>query len=108
MKQKMFNVLEEVTGLLKKHSRLRDSDNLLVSTLWWKYYGDQHCRHATIMSLLTDLSSDKLPSFETVSRCRRKLQEEIVSLRGDKWHKRHDAEETVKKELKEMEVVLND
>ena len=108
MKQKMFNVLNEVTKLLKKHPRLRDSDNLLLSTLWWKYYGDSHCRHATIMSLLTDLSNDKLPSFETVSRCRRKIQEEVISLRGRQWYKRHDAEEPVKQEIKELEVVLND
>ena len=106
--KKLFSVLNNVSELLHKHPRLRDSDNLLVSTLWWKYYGDEYCRHGSIINLLTDLSKDKLPSYESVSRCRRKIQEEVPQLRGEKWEKRHESEETVKKELKELEVILDD
>ena len=108
MKQKMFSVLDGVTELLNKHPKLRDSDNKLVATLWWKYYGDESCRLNPMITLLTDLSKDKLPSYESVSRCRRKIQEEVPRLRGEKWDKRHDAEESVKIELNVMEDVLNE
>ena len=106
MKQKMMSVLDRVTELLNKHPKLRDSDNKLVATLWWKHYGDESCRLSPMITLLTDMSKDKLPSFESISRCRRKLQEEFPHLRGESWEKRqNELQKNVKKELKSFKNV---
>jgi hypothetical protein len=39
-------------------------------------------------------------SSESITRCRRKLQEEHTYLRGEKWAERHRIQEDVKEELK--------
>jgi len=91
---------EIVTKLLKDHEHLRDDDNKLIATVW--YYQLPKVEEA-VMDFLYLLSDGKLPSFESITRCRRKLQELNPELRGELWDQRHQLQEKVKKELKEME-----
>tara|TARA_Y100001951_G_scaffold79740_1_gene67616 strand:- start:345 stop:665 length:321 start_codon:yes stop_codon:yes gene_type:complete len=106
MKQKMLNILPSVKRLLTKIPRLRDSDERLMATMWFKHIGEDKVKDLTAINLLQKLSDGQLPSYESISRCRRKIQEEIPELRGEKWKERHDAEEAVKAEIKQMEISL--
>mgnify|MGYP003138641505 FL=1 len=88
-----------VASLLKNYKHLRDDDNKLLATVW--LYKKPN-RVKTAMDFLHLLSNGKLPSSESVRRCRQKLQELNPNLRGRLWKQRHKMEEQINKELKEM------
>tara|TARA_R100000008_G_scaffold82222_1_gene66274 strand:+ start:7427 stop:7729 length:303 start_codon:yes stop_codon:yes gene_type:complete len=90
---------EIVARLLKNHKHLRDNDNKLLATVW--FYKKPN-RTKTVMDFLHLLSDGRLPSSESIRRCRQKLQELNPNLRGKLWNKRHKMQEKVKEELKEM------
>ena len=90
---------EMVAKLLKNHKHLRDNDNKLLATVW--FYKKPN-RIKSVMDFLHLLSDGKLPSSESIRRCRQKLQEIHPELRGELWNQRHKMEEQVNKELREM------
>ena len=106
MKQRMTNILPSVKAMLQENPRLRDSDERLMANMWYKSIGEDEIMNLTAINLLQKLSDGDLPSYESISRCRRKIQEEVPELRGEKWKERHDAEEAVIKELRQMEINL--
>ena len=106
MKQKMSNVLPSVKRLLTQTPSLRDSDERLMATIWFRDIGEDKVRELSAINLLQKLADGKLPSYESISRCRRKIQEEVPELRGEKWKERHDAEEKVIAEIRQMEIDL--
>jgi hypothetical protein len=105
MKKKIFSVLNHVESLLHTHPHLRDSDRKLISTIWWRYIGKPES--LTGMEILKLYADGILPETESISRCRRKLQEEKAELRGELWNKRHKAETEVINELEEIKTYLN-
>ena len=107
MRQKMTNILDQIKILLTNHSHLRDDDEKLMATMWFKHMGEK-LESMSAFDLLKQLSTSNLPSYESISRCRRKLQEECPELRGEKWGKRHKSQENVIEDLKDVEVALND
>ena len=106
MKQRMLNILPTVKNLLTEVPSLRDSDERLMATIWFKNIGEDNIKSLSAINLLQKLADGKLPSYESISRCRRKIQEEKPELRGEKWKERHDAEEAVKTEIRQMEISL--
>ena len=58
--------------------------------------------HREINLFYKVIESGILSQPDTITRARRKVQEEVPSLRGDKYHKRHSATEIVKEEIKEI------
>ena len=98
--KKLFVVMDEVHSFLINHPVLRDSDERLMANIWSKAILPPHTLETiSAKGLLEKLSEGKLPSYESISRCRRKLQEECPNLRGEKWYERHKRAETVKKEM---------
>ena len=49
--------------------------------------------------ILHMLANHKLPSYESISRCRRKIQEKNPHLRGEKWNERHGRASKIRKEI---------
>ena len=99
-KKKIFKLIDEVELFLRNHKVLRDSDERLMANIWAKYIGTDSIKFLNAADILKMLAKDELPSYESISRCRRKLQEEFSTLRGNKWEKRHAiAKEEVKKEI---------
>jgi len=45
------------------------------------------------------LAEGKLPSYESISRCRRKIQEKNPHLRGEKWNERHGRAKEIRREI---------
>ena len=102
----MKNILDKVISLLTTHPSLRDSDDKLTATIW--YQSTNKVKEMDAMTLLHKFAEGKLPSYESISRCRRKVQEEKPELRGLKWEKRHKNTKKVKNEIKEIGAILND
>ena len=106
MKDKMSNILDKVVNLLTKYPPLRDSDERLAANIW--YYDINNIDKLTAKELLESFAKGKLHSYESISRCRRKIQEENSELRGLKWDKRHKWQKKIKDEIKELGVLIND
>ena len=73
MKKRIFILIDEVEAFIKNHKVLRDSDDKLMANIWAKYIGNIEFLNAK--DILTMLGKGNLPSYESISRCRRKLQE---------------------------------
>ena len=102
----MKKILNKVVNLLTKHPSLRDSDERLIANIWHSHI--KNVEDVDAVTLLTRFAKGKLPSYESISRCRRKIQQEKPELRGNKWEKRHTRQKVVKDEIKEIGALLND
>ena len=99
--KKLFSVIDEVEKLLTKYPPLRDSDERLMANIWWMAIpnlGDVNGK-----DILSMLAKRELPSYESVSRCRRKIQEMHPSLRGNKWEDRHKRAERSEEHTSELQ-----
>ena len=101
----MKNMLDKVINLLTKHPSLRDSDERLIANIWYNH--TKNVDEIDAITLLSRFAEGKLPSYQSISRCRRKIQEEKPDLRGKKWAKRHSKQQLVKDEIKEIGAMLN-
>lgn len=97
--KKLFAVLDEVEKFLTIYPILRDDDNKLMANTWGMYIGETDLNNMSGRDVLSALSEGKLPSYESISRCRRKLQEECPNLRGEKWYERHKRADNIRREI---------
>ena len=96
MKQ-LFSVIDEVEKFLTKYPVLRDDDEKLMANIWNLHIGN--LEDIDGKEVLSMLASHELPSYESISRCRRKLQEQHPNLRGEKWNERHKRAKVIKEEI---------
>ena len=94
---KIFNLAIEVQKVLKKHPVLRDNDNRLIANIWFKRIPNIDSLNGK--ALLKMIAKGKLPSFASIVRCRRKIQQEDKTLRGELWDKRHKTAEDIRKSI---------
>ena len=97
--KKLFSVMDEVEKMLLLYPGLRDNDERLMANLWYKFIGDDTLTYTSGFNVLSMLSKGKLPSYESISRCRRKIQELKPKLRGEKWTERQKRAKKIKKEI---------
>lgn len=95
--QRMVNVKPSVKNLLTKFSSLRDSDRLLVAELW-----KQELKALKTNDLLMMLKAGKLTSYDSITRVRRKVQEENKNLRGKLYKERKAIGKQVKMNIKNV------
>lgn len=88
-------IYDRVKGILLKYPQARESDNTLMSIVWWEDTGK------TSISL-KELSSGQLSNWEGATRARRKIMEEIPSLRGKNYILRKARAASVKKTIKNL------
>lgn len=86
---------------LEKFERCRESDTRLVATIW-KHHIKPDLAKMTAEDLLQKLADNDLPSFESIGRMRRKLQEQRPELRGKNYVNRQQEEKKVIEELKTL------
>ena len=97
--EKLFQMMNSVEELLLNWTSIRDNDNKLTANIWGMYLGEEELDKMTGRELLQAISHGGLPSYESISRCRRKLQEEFPHLRGHKWEGRHKRAAKIRKEI---------
>ena len=95
--KELFSMYDEVKKLLTNHPSLRDNDERLMANIWWNHI--PNIENMNGKEILTLIAKRKLPSFLSVSRCRRKIQETKPNLRGEKWAARHKRAEKIRKEI---------
>ena len=90
-----------VRGVLTDSPKSRDCDRLLCANIWWKQMGRYESSGIgdQDQGFLTMYVEGDLSTADSITRCRRKLQEEDKTLRGDKWYERKGRAEEVKKEM---------
>ena len=93
------NLQETVESTLENDVKSRDSDMRLIALIWHKELGVLRDK---CMPLLELMAYNKVTNFESISRCRRKLQELHPDLRGDKYNARHDKQQEMKDDLNIM------
>jgi len=100
---KISPVKKVVEELLEKYSSLRDSDRKLVVNVW----GNELLQvgidpdKITGRQLLTIIGGGRLSSSESITRARRKAEEDRPELRGKTWARRQGIEQDeVKQDLK--------
>lgn len=86
----MKNYYDEVKAILTKWPQTRDDDNLL----WGQFLFTKGLvsTSETFYKVLSRVKADKLPSFESVTRARRKVQEKEPALRGKRYGQRKHEE----------------
>lgn len=94
--KKLLNITELVKGILEEKPETRNDDNLLWleavrAAVQDKKYGNK-MTELTFAYVLKNIYTSGLPSFASVSRARRKLQEKYPELRGTERTKRRRAE----------------
>ena len=95
--KKLFSVIDEVEKFLTRYPLLRDNDERLMANIWSSHIGN--LEDIDGKEILHMLASHKLPSYESISRCRRKIQEKKPHLRGEKWNERHKRAKEIRKEI---------
>lgn len=88
---------ELVELVLRVLPETRDDDNKLLAACWRR---EMARLNLDSKDTLIALSAGKLSSPETITRCRRKIQETKPELRGKRWNERHGVEEVVKEEMR--------
>jgi|LWDU01.1.fsa_nt_gi hypothetical protein len=85
-----------VEHILRVFVGTRDSDSELLAT-YWRHEGSGRD------NIYEGLMNNTLSTAESITRCRRKVQELNPELRGAAWRKRHGMlEEIVKEELRDF------
>ena len=83
-----------VKDLLVKHDTYRDNDRKLVAHVWMlQVGGTDNMKEINLFDFMhTWVNNDNLVTPDTITRARRKVQEENPSLRGHKYNQRHSEE----------------
>lgn len=90
---KINDLIQEIL-FYQKHTR--DCDFYLYNQVLKQY----NAQEITALELLKRMKNKTIPSFESVSRARRQLQQMRPDLRGDQWLNRQTtAQDKRKKEL---------
>ena len=93
---------EVVFYLLQKFSHLRDSDEKLIATIWRQELLNKgfDLNNISAMEFLKMFADGKLTNYESVGRCRRKIQQENADLRGETYKDRQEKTTEIKEQLK--------
>lgn len=97
----------KVEDILREYPQSRDNDLDLIARYWYlemkkSQRGGLYLSDDQIKAFCQLVTSGLITLPDTITRARRKIQEEIPALRGEKYHKRHSATEIVKEEIKEI------
>jgi len=94
-------IQEQVKQLLIDKPSNRDDDNKLVANIWNKELNalKMSAKIISAFELLQLLADGKLTNSDSITRARRKIQEEYPELRGEHYRARQNKQEQIKKDL---------
>jgi hypothetical protein len=92
---------EDIRRLLMNYEYLRDDDAKLVCNIWAIQLDKMgiNIKDISGVQAFELIANGKLSPSDSITRCRRKLQEVHPELRGKKWKERHLVQEEVKNQL---------
>jgi hypothetical protein len=90
-----------VKVLLTDYKHLRDSDERLIANIWtYEVGGKDKLKKMNGLDLLMFVADGRLTPSDSITRVRRKLQEEYEHLRGESYVARQNNQAKIKKQLK--------
>lgn len=95
-----LDIKGKVRQLLVKDARTRDNDALLCALIWHNDLKERGLLNKSALEFLKIYSENTLTNYESVRRCRAKIQEEEPSLRGETYQLRKEKGQRIKKEIK--------
>ena len=90
---------QRVASVLLNHPEARDNDNILLVEFWKMEMNDNDNYAYKTHEFFNKLYLGHVTNASTISRIRRKLQMNYAHLRGERYHKRMEQQEEVKKDL---------
>jgi hypothetical protein len=104
-KKRLVEVADHVLALLVKDERTRDDDQLLCCMVWSQICAKKgvDVRTQTAYDFLISYYRNELPLADTITRARRKIQEEHPLMRGKKYNERQNKQEQFVAQLRELE-----
>jgi hypothetical protein len=100
MKRKITKLTDRVVRLLTVKPALRDNDRRLICNIWWKSISNPEL--LMFEDFINLYLKGDIPESDSITRCRRKVQEEKEELRGNSWDLRHGLEDEIKNEIREL------
>ena len=101
--KKLSKTKEKVITLLQQHPHLRDSDERLVATFWMTEAGGKDAlERMTSLEFLMKYIEGVYTSSDSITRMRRKVQEDNESLRGQTYYKRQKLEKEFREEIRHI------
>ena len=90
MLKQLIKVQDHVKFLLEAYPKLRDNDVRLVATYY--YNNIANINQMSAIDFLEVMVNGNLPSPDTITRARRKIQEKHPELRGAKYEEKQKLE----------------
>ena len=99
---KLTKLAREVYGILSENQEAKDDDNVLIFEVWNKLATTNRNVWEIPMGDFFFILKDKwkLPSEQSIRRCRRKVQQHYTETRGFKYHRRIANQDIVKSNLR--------
>lgn len=94
MIEQIKNIQEQVQVMLENYPKLRDNDNRLFMSLILML--DKELKDQSVEEFTKKFITGHYPAMESVTRARRKVQEEYPHLRGESYINRQLNAENVK------------
>jgi len=95
MLKQLIKVQDSVKLLLEAYPKLRDNDVRLVASYY--YNNIANINQMSAIELLEVMVNGNLPSPDTITRARRKIQEKHTELRGVKYEFEKQVRENINK-----------
>jgi len=89
----------QIVEKLKQYPETRDDDNKLIAHVLMDI-DFLKLKDISAQQFLHNLKEGEYGSLESITRCRRKLQEKNEDLRGTLWKVRHSYQDEIKSQLK--------
>lgn len=93
---------DRVEWLLRSIPKTKGDDNRLLSYFWWYELGKDKISDMSANEFLNELATNRLTGAESIRRCRQKLQEYNVELRGPNYKSRKKEAEEVRQEINNL------
>lgn len=100
MLKQLIKVQEQVQILLETYPKLRDNDVRLVASYY--YNNISNINQISAIDFLQIMVNGNLPSPDTITRARRKIQEKHPELRGVNYVERQKLEKQVRQEINKI------
>lgn len=88
-----------VEKLLIHQPQTRDNDKLLILKVWAYQNPQLRDSNYNFTNFAVNYLNGLYADSESITRARRKLQENNPHLRGEKWYERHQEAEEVRKQI---------
>jgi hypothetical protein len=92
-------ILNKVRKILIDKPETRDCDRLLTAHIWFQEADFTNKKMHQLRAFLNLYCQKKLSNADSITRARRKLQEEDKTLRGETWYKRKNLQEVFRQKV---------